>query len=171
MPGPRCDPSSRPRDDGLCVRRPARRDDTIALRRALRSRRTPGVNLVDTNANHVDIQAVREAADRPMWTGAAAGIEAIAKSLAAGGVALVVGSAVSGARELVDGAIRRHRPGLAGGGPVEPAEPSRIAGALDEVGAALGVPAAPADSPAAEPAADPVTGARGWIERTARATR
>src|SRR4051794_27590730 len=43
------------------------------------------------------------------WPGAAAVIDAIGKSLAAGGVIVVAGPAASGARELVDGAVRRHQ--------------------------------------------------------------
>ncbi|HEX3479479.1 MAG TPA: serine/threonine-protein kinase, partial [Kofleriaceae bacterium] len=107
------------------------------------------------------------------WPGAAAVIDAIGRGLAAGGVSVVTGPAASGARELVDGAVRRHQLAqvagrLADAGPAAP----RIAGTLDEVGAALGAPAARQGAdPAADLAADPAGGARGWIERVARAAR
>ena len=82
---------------------------------------------------------------------------------------MVAGAAASGARELADGAVRRYqlaevaRGARAGGGAGAP----RIAGSLDEVGAAL--VAAPVTT--ASGALDPVAGARGWIERVARAAR
>ena len=105
------------------------------------------------------------------WPGAAAVIDAIAGSLASTArVILVVGTAASGARELVDGAIRRRQleevargarapAGAAGpAGDVRPA--ARVVGTLDEVGAAFAVPAP-----------DPGASARAWIERVARAAR
>jgi len=98
------------------------------------------------------------------WPGAAQVIDAIARSLAGSAAAIVVvGGAASGARELVDGAIRRRqleqvaRRG-ARGDDAMPAAP--IAGSLDEVGAAFAVPAS-----------DPGASPRGWIERVARAAR
>ncbi|HEX3758066.1 MAG TPA: sigma 54-interacting transcriptional regulator [Kofleriaceae bacterium] len=97
------------------------------------------------------------------WPGAAAAIDAIARSLAAGGVIVVAGPAASGARELADGAVRRHHlADVARGTPVAP----RIVGTLDEIGAALVPPAAPDAR-----AADPASAARAWIERLARAAR
>ena len=100
------------------------------------------------------------------WPGAAAVIDAIAASLASrAAVILVVGSAASGARELVDGAVRRHQlaqvaRGAARTPPHHAASGARIVGSLDEIGAALAVPAS-----------DPGASARGWIERVARAAR
>jgi serine/threonine-protein kinase PknK len=108
------------------------------------------------------------------WPGAAAVIDAIARSLASTArVILVVGTAASGARELVDGAIRRHqleevaRGARAPAGAAGPAGPAgdgrsvaRIAGTLDEVGAGFAVPAP-----------GPGASAHAWIERVARAAR
>ena len=100
------------------------------------------------------------------WPGAAAVIDAIAASLASRtAVILVVGTAASGARELVDGALRRHQlaqvaRGAARTPPHQAASGARIVGSFDEVGAALAVPAS-----------DLGASARGWIERVARAAR
>ncbi|HEU4732847.1 MAG TPA: protein kinase, partial [Kofleriaceae bacterium] len=108
------------------------------------------------------------------WPGAAVVIDAIAASLTGRtAVIIVAGSAASGARELAFGAVRRHqlaqvargaRPRQAAGGAPARAEPgARIAGTLDEVGAALAIQAP-------EPAGSAAS-ARGWIERVARAAR
>jgi transcriptional regulator with GAF, ATPase, and Fis domain/tetratricopeptide (TPR) repeat protein len=100
------------------------------------------------------------------WPGAAAVIDAIAASLASrAAVILVAGTAASGARELVDGALRRHQlaqvaRGTSSTPPHAAASGARITGSLDEVGAALAVPAS-----------DPGASARGWLERVARAAR
>jgi GAF domain-containing protein len=110
------------------------------------------------------------------WPGATAMIDAIARSLASHtAVTLMVGTAASGARALVDRALRRHqleqitgtaRPLRGAPGELPPAAPdvawpaARIAGSLDEVGARLAVSAS-----------DPAASARSWIERVARAAR
>ena len=114
------------------------------------------------------------------WPGAASVIDAIGRSLAGGAVVVVVGAAASGARELADGALRRHQLAQVARGVVAGA---RIGGTLDEVGAALS-PApdvAPDGTPGARPGvgsaagsgagSDPAAAARGWIERVARAAR
>ena len=99
------------------------------------------------------------------WPGAAEVIDAIARSLASPTrVILVVGAAASGARELVDGAIRRRQLEDVARGVRPPAgdarPPARVIGSLDEVGAAFAVPAS-----------DPGASPRAWLERVARAAR
>ena len=99
------------------------------------------------------------------WPGAAAVIDAIAHSLTGGAVAVVVGGEASGARELVDGALRRHQLARVAAGMPDAQAPAgarwapRITGSLDEVGACL------------VPALDAASSARSWIERVARAAR
>ncbi|HMG23698.1 MAG TPA: serine/threonine-protein kinase, partial [Kofleriaceae bacterium] len=121
------------------------------------------------------------------WPGGAAVIDAIERSLAAGAAVAIVGPAGSGARELADGALRRHQLAqVARGSAPAPASPSgadgerarpihpllRIAGSLDEVGAQLvGVDAAAPGGAAADAALDSAGRARSWIERVARAAR
>ena len=100
------------------------------------------------------------------WPGAQPVIEAIERSLAAGAAVVVVGGAASGSRELAEAALRRRQLAQVARGTAPAA--GRITGALDEVGAALGLGLGPA-SIAAPSAGD--TGARGWIERVARAAR
>ncbi|HSR99521.1 MAG TPA: hypothetical protein VLM79_20855, partial [Kofleriaceae bacterium] len=121
------------------------------------------------------------------WPGAATVIDAIARSLAGSAAAvLVIGTRASGARELVDGAIRRHQ--LANvarstlGGALDASRPAGaldanrpagaldtsaisppIAGSLDDVGAAFAVIASAASGAASS--------ARAWLEHVARAAR
>jgi len=89
------------------------------------------------------------------WPGAAPWIAELAAALATTEpVLVVVGSAGSGARALVDAAIRhRQLDEVARGRPALPL----IAGTLDEVAAVLAVPAG--------------TTARSWLEQLARASR
>jgi transcriptional regulator with GAF, ATPase, and Fis domain/Tfp pilus assembly protein PilF len=92
------------------------------------------------------------------WPGAAPVIERLAAGLAGrGAVHVVVGIAASGARQLVDGAVRRWQLDEVSR---RRQAPDVIAGSLDEIAAALG-----------EAAVAPASDARGWIERVARASR
>ena len=88
------------------------------------------------------------------WPGADAWIATLESSLAARAVTIVHGPAQSGARMLVDVALRRRQlDEVARGRTPAP----MVAGTLDAIAAQLGITSAP--------------NARAWIERTARAIR
>jgi len=98
------------------------------------------------------------------WPGATEWIDGLAAALGGAQPALVVvGSAASGARMLVDAAIRRRQLDEVVRGRTSP---PMIAGSLDEVAAQLGVDLAATQLPSGSPPA-----ARGWLERVARAAR
>jgi serine/threonine-protein kinase PknK len=88
------------------------------------------------------------------WPGAEPWIAALGEDLAAGAAIAVTGPAASGARALVDAALRRRQ--LAAVARAAGDRAGVIAGTLDEVARRLGVPGG---------------GARAWIERIARAAR
>ena len=90
------------------------------------------------------------------WPGAAEAIDGLARSLAARAPLIaVIGVAASGARALVDAALRRQRLAVSSGWRAAP-----LAGTFDELAAALGVRTTGYGARAAA-----------WLERVARAAR
>ncbi|MDQ3335338.1 MAG: sigma 54-interacting transcriptional regulator [Myxococcota bacterium] len=90
------------------------------------------------------------------WPGADAWIATLESSLAARAVTIVHGPSESGARMLVDVALRRRQLDEVARGR---APAPMVAGTLDTIAAQLGITSAPSSN------------ARAWIERTARAIR